>query len=187
MDAPLPRPRPDLSDAPKEKTAEKKIEKPVRRAARKAPERPRPVEPAAPPPVSPFFSLGGPATAASIEQPVGRGSNGGNAGSGGTSPDARGRASVSSYQAKATAHLLRYRSYPQEARRQGIRGTVQLAFTVNAGGRVVGVSLTRSSGSATLDNAALAMVRRASPFPPLPPGLGSSTTIRAPIRFSIGR
>jgi outer membrane biosynthesis protein TonB len=27
------------------------------------------------------------------------------------------------------------------------------------------------------------MVRRASPFPPIPPGLGSSMSISAPIRF----
>jgi protein TonB len=36
-----------------------------------------------------------------------------------------------------------------------------------------------------LDQAAVAMVRRASPFPPIPAGLGSSLTVNVPVRFDL--
>jgi protein TonB len=60
-----------------------------------------------------------------------------------------------------------------------------VTFTVGSSGALVGVALTGGSGAAILDREALAMVRRASPFPPIPAGLGSKMTVRAPIRFDI--
>ncbi|MBN9252357.1 MAG: TonB family protein, partial [Mesorhizobium sp.] len=55
------------------------------------------------------------------------------------------------------------------------RGDVHVTFVVNAGGGVGGVSVVRSSGSPELDQAAIAMVRRAAPFPPIPPEAGRSS------------
>lgn len=47
-------------------------------------------------------------------------------------------------------------------------------------------ALARGSGAAVLDQAALSMVRRASPFPPFPPGLGRSKMVfAAPVRFDL--
>ena len=38
-----------------------------------------------------------------------------------------------------------------------------------------------------LDDAAVEMVRRASPYPPIPSGLGATITIQAPIAFDLPR
>ena len=48
-------------------------------------------------------------------------------------------------------------------------------IVVDAGGGVGGIRVIRSSGSPELDQAALAVVRRAAPFPPIPPQAGRSS------------
>jgi protein TonB len=143
----------------------------------------RPAPPAAKPAParSPVSSAARPASTA---EPAGRGNDKGDAGAGGASADEAGPANLSSYQAKLGAHLRRFRTYPEDARRRGITGTTLVRFSVNAGGAVIAVSVARSSGHVLLDSEALAMVRRASPFPPMPKGMGqASVTISAPVRF----
>ncbi|MDX7952270.1 energy transducer TonB, partial [Lichenihabitans sp. Uapishka_5] len=65
----------------------------------------------------------------------------------------------------------------------GASGTARVAFAVDGGGRVVSASLAGSSGDAGLDAAAVAMVRRASPVPAPPPGLGGRINLTIPVRF----
>jgi TonB family protein len=109
----------------------------------------------------------------------------GRAGAGGRL-EAGGNANVSSYQAEVLAHLQHYRLYPAEARSRGITGTATVHFALAANGSVVAAALVRSSGAAVLDEAALSMVRRASPFPPFPPGIGrAQMDFAAPIRFDL--
>jgi TonB family protein len=93
-----------------------------------------------------------------------------------------GTANVSSYRSQVFAHLQRYKSYPSGASRSGLRAAV-VHFTLGANGRVISASLGQSSGAPAFDRAALSMVHRASPFPPIPSGLGSSLAFNAPIRF----
>ena len=62
------------------------------------------------------------------------------------------------------------------------QGVVVVTFGVGAGGDAQSPRITRSSGHSILDNAALQTVRRASPFPPPPPGAPRSFNV--PIRFS---
>ncbi|MEN8871392.1 MAG: energy transducer TonB [Akkermansiaceae bacterium] len=50
--------------------------------------------------------------------------------------------------------------YPSAARRAGQQGTVTLSFTVGSSGKVTSIRITKSSGHALLDNAALAAIRR---------------------------
>jgi protein TonB len=108
------------------------------------------------------------------------------AGSGSQSKQARGTANLSSYQSKLVAHLRRFRTYPEAARRQRIGGTASVQVTIDRSGRVTAASLARSSGHGVLDREAVAMARRASPFPAIPSGLGRSRiTFQAPIRFNI--
>lgn len=110
----------------------------------------------------------------------------GRAGAGGRRREAGGNASVSSYQAQVVAHLQRYKSYPAAAKSAGIRGIATVRFSLSASGTVISAALARSSGAGVLDQAALAMVRRASPFPPIPPALGRSRMdFAAPIRFDL--
>lgn len=66
----------------------------------------------------------------------------------------------------------------------GQRGEVVVRFTVSADGRVSGLVVARSSGSGAVDEAGLAIVRRAAPFPPIPPTAGRSDwTFDVPLAF----
>jgi len=97
-----------------------------------------------------------------------------------------GQAAVSSYNALVIAHLQRYRVYPEAARAARATGVSTVRFTLAASGTVVAVSLAGSSGTGMLDQAAIAMVQRASPFPPIPASLGrGSMTFAAPVRFNL--
>lgn len=97
-----------------------------------------------------------------------------------------GQAAASSYNALVIAHLQRYRVYPEAARAVRATGVSTVRFTLAASGTVVAVSLAVSSGTGTLDQAAIAMVQRASPFPPIPASLGlGSITFAAPVRFNL--
>ena len=125
------------------------------------------------------------ASAAANPNPAAAARAEGRAGAGGRL-DAGGRANVSSYQAEVLAHLQRYRLYPPEARSRGIVGMALVHFALAANGSVIAASLAKSSGAASLDEAALSMVRRASPFPPIPPELGRARMdFSAPIRFDL--
>jgi protein TonB len=59
-------------------------------------------------------------------------------------------------------------NYPEEARRQGLSGRPILTVSVARNGEVKGVVLQRSSGRKILDDAAINIVRLASPYAPLP-------------------
>jgi protein TonB len=84
------------------------------------------------------------------------------------------------------AHLSRHRVYPLEASSRGITGVATVRFALASDGRVLSSALARTSGAGVLDEAAVAMVRRASPFPPIPPGLGRARMdFAAPIRFDL--
>ena len=58
--------------------------------------------------------------------------------------------------------------YPQEARRNGIEGSLRLLVTLQSDGRVQHLEMLKSSGHPLLDDAALTIVRTASPFEPFP-------------------
>jgi protein TonB len=63
-------------------------------------------------------------------------------------------------------------------------GTVLVRFTVDARGQLVSREVASSSGSKLLDDAALAAVERASPYPPFPDGIGAPTiVVNVPFRF----
>ena len=67
---------------------------------------------------------------------------------------------------------------------KGSYGEAYVTFTVAANGEVSRVKLSRSSGNAALDDAALAAVERAAPFPPIPEDAGrSSWTFTVPVNF----
>jgi protein TonB len=64
-------------------------------------------------------------------------------------------------------------NYPEEARRQGVFGSLVLKVVLGADGRLLSVSVSRSSGQPLLDDAALKIVRMAAPFSPFPPALAA--------------
>lgn len=85
-----------------------------------------------------------------------------------------GNASVSNYPGKVVAKLRRALRGISSSARAKARNDVQVSFTVDAGGGVGGIRIARSSGSPELDAAALAVIRRAAPFPPIPADAGRS-------------
>jgi protein TonB len=96
-----------------------------------------------------------------------------------------GNAAVSNYPGKVRSKLSRAIRYPAEAKRQRLRGVAHVSFTVTSGGGVASVSLTKSTGSPILDQAALDTVRRAAPFPAIPAGSGrNSWAFTIPVTFN---
>jgi protein TonB len=102
---------------------------------------------------------------------------------GGTVGDAGGAAQTASWRGQVLSHLLRYKQYPSAAREKGIQGQPVVAFSLAGSGAVTSVSLVRSSGASILDEAAVAMVWRASPFPRNPAGAGANFS--APLNFNL--
>jgi periplasmic protein TonB len=93
----------------------------------------------------------------------------------------RGRSDRSSnYPGIVRAHLVRYKQSPNGARGNGV---ATVAFTLDGSGRVTSVRLVSGSGVAAFDQEAVAMARRASPFPPPDDGKGKNFTI--PVRFEV--
>lgn len=67
------------------------------------------------------------------------------------------------------------KKYPEPARVRHIEGRVTVGFVLTAEGRTQAVAVVKSSGQSILDQAAVAAVKDASPFPPPPPGLFKET------------
>ena len=93
--------------------------------------------------------------------------------------------SLTSYAAQVAAHIARFKQYPAAARNQASRGIARVSYTVSRGGQVLSAHLAGSSGTALLDQEALAAVRRAQPLPPIPANLAQPQTLTTPIQFSI--
>ena len=109
----------------------------------------------------------------------GRGGSGGGAGKG--NPDA-----YNAYTSYIALKLNRGKKYPPDAKKARLTGTVLINFTVNRQGQVAGFRLVRSSGHSSLDGEVMALIRRVSPFKPIPENVGrNSINLSVPIRFSL--
>lgn len=70
--------------------------------------------------------------------------------------------------------------------REAIEGTAKVRFTIRRNGGVAGVKVVTSSGSRSLDAAAIAAVRDAAPFPPFPEDQkGAILHVEIPIVFQL--
>lgn len=91
-------------------------------------------------------------------------------------------AASNAYEARILGHLQRFKRYPMAA--HGAAGTVTVRFVLNRAGEVIKTEVTKSSGHSVLDEEALSILRRASPFPPFPTAKpGAEDYYIAPIRF----
>jgi periplasmic protein TonB len=168
-DIPVPTPAPKRPSV--EKPAPKKVEKRVekKQAAKAAPPKPRKTTKSA--------GAGGKQKANAVKAASGKQTAN-------VSRDA-GNARVSNYPGKVASKLRRALRYPREAKRDRLRGTVVVSFTVSQNGSVGGVRVARSSGSSVLDRAAAEAVRRAAPFPAIPAGAGRSNwAFSVPLAFT---
>lgn len=90
--------------------------------------------------------------------------------------------STASWRGSLIAHLNRYKRFPGGAS----PGTVQVAFAIDRSGNVLSSRVVGSSGDSALDAEAAAMIRRASPVPAPPAGVGGggAISLSVPVRFN---
>lgn len=87
---------------------------------------------------------------------------------------------LSSYRALLNARI---RSSQRSLRAEG-HGKVIVSFTLNRAGRILSTRLRKSSGTAALDGAVLAMLDRIGSFPPFPAEITPDTLpVSVPIVF----
>ncbi|RUW91505.1 energy transducer TonB [Mesorhizobium sp. M7A.F.Ca.US.010.02.1.1] len=90
----------------------------------------------------------------------------------------------SKWDSRLGAWIKRHTRYPSSAKARRVEGRPYVAFTVDSSGRVLSARLSRSSGDADLDRAALAVLQGAT-VPAPPPELGSRLSRTAPFVFSL--
>jgi periplasmic protein TonB len=78
------------------------------------------------------------------------------------------RAGQASWESEVAARIRSAASYPSGSRDNG---TARVSVTIDRNGRLVSRRLAGSSGSSVLDNAAMAIVARAAPYPRFLPGM----------------
>lgn len=84
------------------------------------------------------------------------------------------------------ARLARHKIYPRSARLTRQEGTVLVRFTIVSDGTITGWSIVQGAGHDILDQAAEDMIRRASPLPPIPAGMGRThIDITLPVQYSL--
>lgn len=114
--------------------------------------------------------------------PAGDGGAGNRAGRGGLVSEKQ------NYYGKLALWLAKHKRYPREAKKSRITGLVTVRFTIGSDGQLLGYELVKSSQQPLLDEAALAMLKLASPFPAIPPQLGvSQLTVTLPVEYSLKR
>lgn len=69
------------------------------------------------------------------------------------------------YRARIARHLAKFKRFPSGMPRNVSGGQVVIRFSLNHEGRVMDAAIERASGVLILDQEALAMVRRAEPYP----------------------
>jgi periplasmic protein TonB len=95
----------------------------------------------------------------------------GRGGGGDASGSAQGGKSKDGYYAELAAWLERHKRYPLRARQLRQEGVARVRFVIDRNGRVISHRIEKSSGHATLDEAASELLRRASPMPAIPPSI----------------
>jgi periplasmic protein TonB len=92
-------------------------------------------------------------------------------------------AALVTWQRSMVMQLERHKRYPPQAR--GEQGVTTVVFTIDRQGHLLSSRVVHSAGSAILDDAALAMLSRAEPFPSPPPGIADELlSITVPIRYN---
>lgn len=89
------------------------------------------------------------------------------------------------WQKELVAHLDKHKRYPPAREQKAAQ--IVLALTLDRMGRVVSATVNKSSGDQAFDDAALSMVKRASPVPPPPPLVADEgLNFTLPVNFRVG-
>ena len=90
------------------------------------------------------------------------------------------------WQSQISAALERNKRYPPQSQSRREQGVAQVFFSLDRQGNVIDSRVVRSAGSAALDEEALAMLRRAQPFPKPPAEFGGAhVDLTVPVRFNL--
>ena len=160
-------PLPEAAPVKAKPTAKKKVEKSAPKAVQKKAETPAPKKEKA-------KKTSKPAASASAAKSAPTGAAG----------KSKPRVSSANWKAKVVSWLRRHQRYPAGAKSRREQGNVQVAFSIDGGGRVKSARISRSSGNAELDRAALDMVRRSSPVP-APPDGETTRSLVVPVAFNL--
>jgi len=94
------------------------------------------------------------------------------------------RKSQEDYLWTVVRQISQHRYYPKSSRENSEEGMVVTLVTIARDGRLIGATISRSSGYRNLDNAVLDVIRQASPYPPLPNDLpGDRHTFLLPLNY----
>ncbi|RTE66018.1 energy transducer TonB [Amphritea opalescens] len=84
------------------------------------------------------------------------------------------------------ARIARFKRYPRSARKDGVTGVVVVKFIIRKSGKVESSEIINSSGDPRLDQEAIDMLVRSSPFASVPDELSSShLELTLPVEFSL--
>ena len=93
---------------------------------------------------------------------------------------------LESYSSLLANAIAKYKQYPKIAQMRGWQGTVIADLEIDSKGSVVSVKIKKSSTYEVLDNEALEMIKKASPFPTPPESLrGKNFNVLVPISFKL--
>jgi periplasmic protein TonB len=91
-----------------------------------------------------------------------------------------------SWKGQIVAAIERSKRYPSEAEARREQGTPSVSFSIDRQGKLLSSRLASASGTAALDDEALATIKRAQPFPPAPADIiGTRFDFTVPIRFRV--
>lgn len=91
--------------------------------------------------------------------------------------------SLQEYAAELLRRIDRAKRFPETEEMQNRRGSVVLRLEVSAQGRLQSLRVVAPSVFTAFDREALAAVRRASPFPPVPEDVGRGVVVNLKVRF----
>ena len=80
-------------------------------------------------------------------------------------PNDKNTEAVVTWRTQVLALIEKNKRYPEAARSRREQGTAQVSFTLDRKGMVVNARVIQSSGSNALDEEAIALLKRAQPFP----------------------
>ena len=101
-------------------------------------------------------------------------------------PNLKDSQAVVTWRSQILALVERNKRYPEAARSRREQGVAQVRFTLDRNGLVGDARVIQSSGSDALDGEAIALLKRAQPFPAPPDTfVGDVVVVRLPIRFTV--
>jgi len=101
-------------------------------------------------------------------------------------PNVKNSEAVVTWRTQLLALIEKNKRYPEAARSRREQGIAQVSFALDRKGMVANARVIQSSGSSALDSEAVALLKRAEPFPAPPATFpGEFVVVRLPIRFTV--